>query len=99
MIIYKGKKAVCGIQLTIDRVWRYVMTDQDLLTVRITDDEHNTITKTYTNADVDSIDKMITVELSPEDTSQLSLGRGVITAYMNELAVLTPHEIYIKEAL
>lgn len=99
MIIYKGKKAVCGIQLTIDRVWRYAMTDQDVLTVRITDDEHWTLTKTYTSADVDSIDKQITVELSPEDTSQLSLGRGVITAYMNELCVLPAEEIYIKEAL
>lgn len=99
MIIYKGKKAVCGIQLTIDRVWRYVMTDQDLLTVRITDDERHTVTKTFMNEDVDSIDKMITVELSPEDTSQLSLGRGVITAYMNELCVLPPKTIYIKEAL
>ena len=99
MIIYKGKKAVCGIQLTIDRVWRYAMTDQDLLTVRITDDEHWTITKTYNSDDVDSIDKMITVELSAEDTSQLSLGRGIITAYMNELCVLPPKTIYIKEAL
>ena len=42
---------------------------------------------------------MITVELSPEDTSQLSLGRGIITAYMNELGVLPPQEIMIKEAL
>lgn len=75
------------------------MTDQDVLTVRITDDEHWTLTKTYTSADVDSIDKQITVELSPEDTSQLSLGRGVITAYMNELCVLPAEEIYIKEAL
>lgn len=99
MIIYKGKRAVCGIQLTIDRVWRYAMSDQDLLTVRITDDEHWTITKTYTSADIDSIDKMITVELSAEDTSQLSLGRGIIAAYMNELCVLPPTEIYIKEAL
>lgn len=99
MIILKGKRAVCGIQLTIDRAWRYVMQDQDLLTVRITDDERHTITKTYTSDDVDDIDKMITVELSPEDTSQLSLGRGIITAYMNELGVLPPQEIMIKEAL
>jgi hypothetical protein len=99
MIIYKGKRAVCGIQLTIDRVLRYAMTDQDTLTVRITDDEHQTVTKTYTSEDVDSVDKQITVELSPEDTSQLSLGRGIITAYMNELCVLPPTEIFIKEAL
>lgn len=99
MIIYKGKRAVCGIQLTIDRVWRYAMTDQDTLTVRITDDEHWTLTKTYTSADVDAIDKQITVELSAEDTAQLSLGRGILTAYMNELSVIPPTEIYIKEAL
>ena len=99
MTIYKGKKAVCGIQLTIDKVWRYALSNQDVLTVRITDDEHWTITKTYTSADVDSIDKQITVELSTADTSQLSLGRGIITAYMNELCVLPPKEIFIKEAL
>lgn len=99
MTIYKGKKAVCGIQLTIDKVWRYALSNQDILTVKITDDERWTITKTYTSADVDSIDKQITVELSPADTSQLSLGRGIISAYMNELCVLSPKEIFIKEAL
>lgn len=99
MIIYKGKKAVCGIQLTIDRVWRYKMQSEDVLTVRFTDDERHTVTKTYNSDACDSIDKQITIELSPEDTSQLSLGRGIITAYMNELCVLPPTAIYIKEAL
>jgi hypothetical protein len=99
MTIYKGKDAVCGIQLTIDKVWRYAMTAEDSLTVRFTDNIGNVLEKSYTSADVDSIDKQITVELSPADTSQLSLGRGIITAYMNELCVIPPKEIFIKEAL
>jgi hypothetical protein len=99
MTIYKGKDAVCGIQLTIDKVWRYAMTAEDTLTVRFTDNIGNVLEKTYSSADVDSIDKQITVELSTVDTSQLSLGRGIITAYMNELCVLPPKTIYIKEAL
>lgn len=99
MIIFKGKKAVCGIQLTIDRVWRYAMTEQDVLTVRFTDCQKQTVTKTYTGTDVDPIDKMITVELEPSETSQLALGRGILTAYMNELAVILPTAIYVKEAL
>lgn len=99
MTIYKGKDAVCGIQLTIDKAWRYAMTVEDTLTVRFTDNIGNVLEKSYTSADVDSIDKQITVELSPADTSQLSLGRGIITAYMNELCVIPPKEIFIKEAL
>lgn len=75
------------------------MTAEDTLTVRFTDNIGNVLEKTYSSADVDSIDKQITVELSPADTSQLSLGRGIISAYMNELCVLPPKEIFIKEAL
>jgi hypothetical protein len=75
------------------------MTAEDTLTVRFTDSIGNVLEKSYTSADVDSIDKQITVELSPADTSQLSLGRGIITAYMNELCVIPPKEIFIKEAL
>jgi hypothetical protein len=75
------------------------MTAEDSLTVRFTDNIGNVLEKSYTSADVDSIDKQITVELSPADTSQLSLGRGIITAYMNELCVIPPKEIFIKEAL
>ena len=99
MIIFKGKRAVCGIQLTIDKVWRYAMTAQDRLEVKIFDSELKPIIKTYTSADVDSIDKMITIELSESETASMAIGRGTIRAYMNDLVVIPPIEIYVKEAL
>lgn len=99
MIIFKGKKAVCGILLTIDRGWRYQMMSGDSLTVKIVDNSRNVITKNYTSEDCDSIDKYVTVELSPEETQSLSIGRGTITAYLNDLVVIRPTEIYVKEAV
>ena len=98
MIIYKGKRAVFGVQLTIDRVWRYAMTSEDSFQVKVMDDEHQSIVKNFTSADVDEIDKQITVELTPEETSALSLGRGTLRGYLNDLLVIPPTEIYIKEA-
>lgn len=97
MTIYKGKKAVCGILLTIDRVWRYVLSAEDTLTVRITDSAGNAITKTYGKADVDPETKYITVELQPEDTAGMSLGRGKLSAVMNDLVVVRPTRIMVKE--
>lgn len=98
MTIYKGKEAVCGIQLTIDRVWRYAMTAEDTLTVRFTDNLGEVLEKTYSSADVDSIDKQVGVTLTESETAAMALGRGIITAYMNDLTVLPPTEIYVKEA-
>lgn len=98
MTIYKGKKAVCGVQLTIDRVWRYAMTAEDTLTVRFTDNLGEVLEKTYSSADVDSIDKQVGVTLTEAETAAMTLGRGIITAYMNDLTVLPPTEIYVKEA-
>ena len=99
MIIYKGKRAVCGIQLTIDRVWRYAMTNEDVLIVHVKDCENHTVEKTYTSEAVDSIDKIITIELESADTEGLTSGNGYIAAYMNDLCVLQPSKILIKEAL
>ena len=98
MTIYKGKKAVCGIQLTIDRVWRYAMTAEDTLTVRFTDNLGEVLEKAYTSEDVDSIDKQVGVTLTEAETAAMARGRGIITAYMNDLTVLPPTEIYVKEA-
>ena len=99
MIIFSGKRAVCGIQLTIDRKWRYALQEGETCTVKIVDNDYNVLTKVYTSADVDPIDKMITVELTPEETSLMALGRGTISAYFNDLVALPPIAIYVKEAL
>ena len=75
------------------------MTAEDTLTVRFTDSLGKVLEKTYSSADVDSIDKQVGVVLSDTETAAMALGRGIITAYMNELCVLPPKTIYIKEAL
>jgi len=97
MTVYKGKEAVCGIQLTVDRVWRYIMTDNDTLIVKVSDEKGHTISKEFTSNDVDSIDKKITVIFTPEQTAGLTVGNGKIAAYLNELVVLPPQKIKIKE--
>lgn len=99
MTIYTGKKAVCGIQLTIDRVWRYVMTAEDVLTVKVSDEYGNVISTELTHEDVDVIDKMVTVTFSGTQTSQLEAGRGKLMAYLNDLVVVQPQKIMIKGAL
>ena len=99
MIIFSGKRAVCGIQLTIDRKWRYALQEGETCTVKIVDNDYNVLTKEYTSADIDPIDKMITVELTPEETALMALGRGTISAYFNDLVALPPIAIYVKEAL
>jgi hypothetical protein len=99
MTIYTGKKAVCGIQLTIDRVWRYVMTAEDVLTVKVSDEYGNVISTELTQEDVDVIDKMVTVTFSGAQTSQLMPGRGKLMAYLNDLVVVQPQKIIIKGAL
>ena len=99
MIIFSGKRAVCGIQLTIDKVWRYALQEGETCTVKIMDRDHNVLTKVYTKSDVDPIDKQIKVELTPAETELMALGRGTITAYFNDLVAVPPIAIYVKEAL
>ena len=99
MIIYTGKKAVCGIQLTIDRVWRYVMTAEDVLTVKVSDEYGNVISTELTQEDVDVIDKMVTVAFSGAQTSQLEAGRGKLMAHRNDLVAVQPQKITIKGAI
>lgn len=99
MKIYTGKSAVFGIQLTIDRVWRYVMTAEDVLTVKVSDEYGNVISTELTQEDVDVIDKMVTVTFSGTQTSQLEAGRGKLMAYLNDLVVVQPQKIMIKGAL
>lgn len=99
MTIYKGKEAVCGVQLTIDRVWRYAMTAEDVLTVKISDEFGNVISTELTNEDVDSVDKQVTVVFTSTQTSQLEAGRGELMAYLTDLVVVQPQKLTIREAL
>ena len=99
MNIYVGKDAVCGIQLPIDRVWRYVMTSTDVLTVKAADEYGHVIAQERTAEAVDRIDQMVTVRFTANQTAQLMPGRGKLMAYLNDLVVVQPQKIIIKGAL
>ena len=73
------------------------MNENDTLTVKIKDSAGNVITKTYSSADVDSETKYIAVELQPEDTAGLTKGRGKLSAVLNDLVVVPPTLIQVKE--
>ena len=75
------------------------MAAEDSLTVKIVDSDKHVLTKHYTSADCDDVDKYVTVQLTPEETQAMRLGRGTITAYLNDLVVIRPTEFYVKEAL
>jgi len=99
MIIYTGKQAVFGIQLTIDKVWRYAMTATDVLTVKVSDEYGSVISTELTQEDMDNVDKQVTVTYSSAQTAQLMPGRGKLMAYLNDLVVVQPQKIMIKGAI
>ena len=60
----------------------------------------NVIIEPTLGLDLESlVDKYVTVQLTPEETQAMSLGRGTITAYLNDLVVIRPTEFYVKEAV
>jgi hypothetical protein len=75
------------------------MTATDVLTVKVSDEYGNVIGAELTAADVDSVDKQVTVVFSPAQTTQLMPGRGKLMAYLNELVVVQPQKIMIKGAI
>jgi hypothetical protein len=64
--------------------------------VKAADEYGNVISMQLTSEDVDSIDKMVTVRFTANQTAQLMPGRGKIMAYMNDLVVLKSQKILIK---
>ena len=75
------------------------MTATDRLTVKIADSFGNVISTELTSENVDSIDKMVTVTLTPAQTAQLQPGHGQLMAYLNDLVVVQSQKITIKGAL
>ncbi len=75
------------------------MTATDVLTVKASDEYGNVIAQELTAEDVDSIDKMVTVRFTANQTAQLMPGRGKLMAYLNDLVVVQPQKITIKGAI
>lgn len=100
MVIYKGKKAVCGFQLVHDRIWRYVMSEDENLVVEIKNAEGTLLlSKAFTSEDVDEIDKQVNVLFTPEETELLPVGFAQISASLDDILVVKPQPIVIKEVV
>lgn len=98
MTIFKGKSKVCGMTLVVDEVWRYKLPEGDILKWTLEDANGQTVLeKTYTGADVDDYDKVIVVNITAEETLQLSPGAYYFTASVNDMHVSGPTFIEVRE--
>lgn len=100
-IFYRGHKAVCGIQLVVDGIWRYQLQEGEQLTVEIRDESNTAvITKTFGASDIDTKDKIATAEFSESETSTLNAdNKYFITAFVDGYVVLPAKPIYVKEVV
>lgn len=97
--IYARYKASLGIQLVVDKVWRYVLQSNEQLTVQFRKpDDTVALEKVYTSADVDPDDKIVNVELDAEDTN-LPDGMYYLCAFVNSFVVINAHPIAIRKVV
>ena len=96
--IFRGNKAVCGVQLVVDKVWRYQLQEGEQLTVEIRDAENvPVLTKEFTSETIDNYDHIAVVELSENETALLTEDKYYITAFVDGYVVLKPVPVYVKE--
>lgn len=99
LIIYAGHKISTGIQLIVDKVWRYKLQNNEQLTVQLRAlDDTVKISKVYTAADVDDIDRIVTVTFDGNDTN-LPEGDYYLVATVDDYVVFPPVPVKIREVV
>ena len=99
LVIYAGYKISIGIQLVVDRVWRYTLQSDEQLTVQIRKpDDTIVLTKTYTKADVDPEDKIVNVTLNGEDTN-LPSGNYYLVGLVDDYVIFKPKPVVIRKVV
>lgn len=97
--IYARYKACLGVQLVVDKVWKYVLGDSDQLTVQFRKpDDTVALEKVYTASDVDPDDKIVNVELDAEDTN-LPDGIYYLCAFVGSFVVINARPIAIRKVV
>lgn len=100
MIIYKGQKTSFGIQLVVDNEWRYSLQNDEEMLVQIRDSEDNVvIQKEYNSEAVDSEDKIITVTINAEDTSNIPSGVYYLAAFVDGYTLFPAQKIEIRKVV
>lgn len=99
LIIYAGHKISTGIQLIVDKVWRYKLQNNEQLTVQLRAlDDAVKISKVYTAADVDDIDGIVTVTFDGNDTN-LPEGDYYLVATVDDYVVFPPVPVKIRKVV
>lgn len=100
LTVYRGQKIAIGIQLTVDKEWRYSLQSNEKLTVQIRTDRNEVVLeKVYTADDVDPDDKIITARFDEKETQEFNVGDFYITAFVDGYMIFTPKKIKVKDVI
>ena len=99
LVIYSGHKVSIGIQLIVDKVWRYSLQSNEQLTVQLRKpDDSVVLEKVFTSEDVDAEDKIVTVTLDGEDTN-LPEGDYFLVAFADDYLIFEPKPVLIRKVV
>lgn len=99
LTIYAGHKISLGMQLTVDKIWRYTLQNDEQLTVQLRQpDDTVVLSKSYTAEDVDAEDKIINVTLNGDDTN-LPEGRYYLVGLVDDYVVFEPKPVDIRKVV
>ena len=99
LVIYSGHKVSIGIQLIVDRVWRYKLQNDEQLTVQLRKpDDTVVLEKVFTSSDVDDEDKIVNVTLDGEDTN-LPEGDYFLVAFADDYLIFEPKPVLIRKVV
>lgn len=99
MTITRSYKAVFGIQLSFDRIWRYILSGDDVLTLDFygLSSSIKLLTKQLTAEDVDEKDKIVNVELSEQETAIFPCGMIKMIGTIDGIVCVPTKFICVKE--
>lgn len=99
IIVYAGHKISIGIQLIVDKVWRYSLRSDEQLTVQLRKpDDSIVLEKIFTSSDVDTEDKIVNVTLSGEDTN-LPDGKYYLCAFVDDYVIFDAKPVKIRKVV
>lgn len=99
LVIYAGHKVSIGIQLIVDRVWRYKLQSNEQLTVQLRNpDDSVVLEKVFTSADVDEEDKIVNITLDGEDTN-LPDGKYFLCAFVDDYLIFDAKPVVIRKVV
>ena len=99
LLIYAGHKISIGIQLVVDGEWRYKLQETDQLTVQLrTPADAVALSKVYTSADVDNVDKIVNVTFDGTETN-LPDGDYFLVAFVDDYVIFKPQPVEVRKVV